>query len=169
MLDLVAHAREFAIAAHKNQRYGALPYVVHLDAVAELVTSYGNEAQIVAYLHDVVEDTHVSLDMVRAEFGDRIAKLVSLVTDEPGPSRVERKSLTNVKLSAVSDAEFVAIVVKTADRLANVRMSIAEGNSKTLAMYRGEHSQFRAAVHRPAMCEEWWHEIDSALGEAQTQ
>jgi (p)ppGpp synthase/HD superfamily hydrolase len=161
--EVVSRAREFAIAAHKNQRYGAHPYVVHLDAVAALVARYGDEAQIVAYFHDMVEDTHVTLAMVSQEFGHRIAELVALVTDEPGSNRKSRKTLTNLKLAAVSQSNYIALVVKAADRLANVRISVSERNSSKLAMYLDEHREFRAAVYRPELCDDLWQEIKSVL------
>jgi len=44
-------------------------YVVHLDAVAEIVQQYGEPAVVIAYLHDVVEDTSVSLLDIEKEFG----------------------------------------------------------------------------------------------------
>jgi (p)ppGpp synthase/HD superfamily hydrolase len=161
--DVVNRAREFAIGAHKNQRYGAHPYVAHLDAVAALVARYGDEAQIVAYLHDIVEDSHVTLAMVIQEFGDRIAELVALVSDEPGSNRKSRKTFTNLKLAAVSQSNDNALIVKAADRLANVRISVSEGNSSKLAMYRDEHPEFRAAVYRPELCDDLWQEIQNEL------
>ena len=57
MLD---QARAFALAAHGDQMYGARPYSFHLDAVVRLLSPYGIEAQVIGYLHDVVEDTEVS-------------------------------------------------------------------------------------------------------------
>ena len=45
------------LEVHGDQRYGSRPYHAHLDALAELVKEHGEEAQVLAYLHDVVEDT----------------------------------------------------------------------------------------------------------------
>jgi (p)ppGpp synthase/HD superfamily hydrolase len=53
-------AREFAIKAHGEQKYGEFPYSVHLDEVATIAKPYGESAEIVAYLHDVIEDTSVT-------------------------------------------------------------------------------------------------------------
>lgn len=102
MTDRVPLARDFSIAAHGDQRYGVNPYSVHLDAVTEIVSPYGEDAQVIAYLHDVVEDTPVKIDVIREQFGDKIAACVSLLTDEPGVNRKERKARTNAKLQAVS-------------------------------------------------------------------
>src|SRR5262249_47188021 len=114
MTDAIARARAFAVAAHGDQKYGDLSYSVHLDAVAELLASFGELAQVVGYLHDVVEDTSVPLEVVRREFGDRVAAYVALVTDEPGVNRRERKTKTNAKLAAVVGEDSLALVVKSA-------------------------------------------------------
>ncbi len=53
-LENSRRARDFAIAAHGEQRYGDHPYVFHLDAVAALLAPYGVDAQTIGYLHDVV-------------------------------------------------------------------------------------------------------------------
>lgn len=158
----VARARAFAIEAHGAQRYGDHPYALHLDAVAGLLEPWGHEAQVVGYLHDVVEDTAVTLDRVRQEFGDHMAACVALVTDEPGENRKERKARTNAKLSKVEGDLRLALVVKPADRLANLRASVQDRESK-LEMYRREHPAFREAAFRPGLCDELWAEMDEIL------
>ncbi|MCZ2343124.1 MAG: HD domain-containing protein [Bacteroidales bacterium] len=164
MREAVAHAREFAIAAHGDQRYGDQPYAVHLDAVVGLLAPFGELAQVIGYLHDVVEDTAVPLDAVRERFGDRVAACVALVTDEPGAHRLERKAKTNAKLSAVAGEDALALAVKAADRLANLRASAGGGSDSKLGMYRREHPAFRTAAYRPGLCDELWREMDSILG-----
>lgn len=164
MSEAVARAREFAVAAHGDQRYGDQPYAVHLDAVAGLLAPFGELAQIVGYLHDVVEDTAVPLDAVRERFGERVAACVALVTDEPGANRRERKARTNAKLAAVPAEDPLALVVKAADRLANLRASAGGGSDSKLDMYRREQPGFRAAAYRPGLCEELWREMDRILG-----
>lgn len=163
MTDPVARARAFAIAAHGEQRYGDQPYSVHLDAVAAILTPFGEEAQVVGYLHDVVEDTVVSPNQLRAEFGERVARLVSLVTDEPGVNRRERKARSDAKLAAVSGEDSLALVVKAADRLANLRASAVGGADSKLGMYRREHPDFRRAAYRPGLCDDLWREIDAIV------
>lgn len=163
MTDPVARARTFAVAAHGEQRYGDQPYSVHLDAVAAILAPFGEAAQVVGYLHDVVEDTAVSLATLGAKFGERMAKLVSLVTDEPGANRRERKARSNAKLAAVSGEESLALVVKAADRLANLRASAGGGAESKLGMYRREHPDFRRAAYRPGLCDDLWREIDAII------
>jgi (p)ppGpp synthase/HD superfamily hydrolase len=64
-------ARTWAISQHGNQKYGEHPYSVHLDAVANIAKPFGELAEVVAYLHDVVEDTDVTIEQVSAEFGEQ--------------------------------------------------------------------------------------------------
>lgn len=164
MTELVARARAFAVAAHGRQRYGDQPYPVHLDAVAEILAPFGEEAQVVGYLHDALEDTSVSLEMLGSEFGERVAKLVSLVTDDSGVNRRERKARSNAKLAAVAEADSLALVVKAADRLANLRASAVGGADSKLGMYRREHPDFRRAAYRPGLCDDLWCEIAAIIG-----
>jgi (p)ppGpp synthase/HD superfamily hydrolase len=161
----VQRARAFAMRAHAEQRYGDQPYSVHLDAVAELLEPYGPLAQTIGYLHDVVEDTSVPLEEIKREFGDHVARCVELVTDAPGAGRAERKAATNAKLAAVTGEEQVALIVKAADRLANVRASALDGNDARLAMYRAEHPAFREAVYRPQLCDPLWDAMGLILHE----
>jgi (p)ppGpp synthase/HD superfamily hydrolase len=143
--------------------YGDQPYSFHLDAVVELLAPFGAEAQVVGYLHDVVEDTAVTLQQVRDEFGNRVADCVALVTDEVGINRKERKARTNAKLAAISGENELALVVKAADRLANLRMSARDGSGSKLDMYRREQVAFRAATFRPGLCDEFWQEMEQIL------
>lgn len=158
-------ARSFAVAAHGDQMYGDKPYVSHLDTVAELVTAYGEVAVVVAYLHDTAEDTDATIEEIEATFGPHVAACVSLLTDEPGHNRKERKAKTYAKLARVSGATELALVVKTADRLANVRACLKEKKRGLWEMYRGEHPSFRSAAYRPGLCDALWLELDSSLSE----
>jgi (p)ppGpp synthase/HD superfamily hydrolase len=160
---IVEKAREFAVLAHGEQRYGVQPYSVHLDAVAEISARYGDEARVVAYLHDTVEDTEAKLSDIRASFGDLVAECVALLTDCPGANRKERKAKTYARLATVSGPHELALIVKAADRLANVRACVAEQNAALWQMYRGEHVVFRAAAYRPGQCEPIWAELDGLL------
>lgn len=161
----VAHARAYAVRAHGAQLYGERPYVYHLDAVAALLEPYGVEAQIIGYLHDVLEDTPRTLNDLTREFGSRIARCVDLVTDPPGIVRAQRKARLCAQLWGIKPwSDFApALVVKAADRLANVRASREEGREDLLAMYRVEHPMLRAAARRPGLCDELWTELDQRL------
>jgi len=158
-------ARTYALSMHGAQMYGTHPYSHHLDAVALTLQPFGQEAQVVGYLHDVVEDTNATLAEVRLRFGDLVAACVSLLTDEPGANRKERKQKTYAKLAKVAGPEELALVVKAADRLSNVRACVADGNRDLWSVYRGEHGAFRTAAFRPGLCDELWSELDVLISD----
>jgi (p)ppGpp synthase/HD superfamily hydrolase len=158
-----SEARAFAVQAHTDQQYGDQPYSVHLDAVAELVKPFGEQAEIIAFLHDVVEDTQVLLETIKIQFGDFIAECVGLLTDAPGATRKERKTKTYARLAQVSGPAELALIVKTADRLANVTACITDGKQSLWDMYKEEHPAFRAAVFREGLCDMLWVRLDSVL------
>jgi (p)ppGpp synthase/HD superfamily hydrolase len=125
-------------------------------------------AVTVAWLHDVVEDTSVSLMDVYHLFGPRVATAVMLLTDPEGENRRARKAALHANLSMLEypnggPAERVALLVKAADRLANVRACVRSGDSR-LQMYAKEHAAFREAAHRPGLAEDLWGELDTTLG-----
>lgn len=154
-----ALARAFAIEAHGDQMYGRHPYSHHLDAVAELARPYGDDAEAAAYLHDVKEDVKwMTLERIRAPFGDEMTQAVDLLSDPPGANRKERKTMAYARLAATSNR--LALIVKPCDRLANMRACIADGNARLLEVYRSEHTALRAAAYRPDLCDEIWSELD---------
>ena len=137
--DLVVSAKMYALEAHSGQRYGDLPYSFHLVAVTDLLSSYGfSEIAVAAgWLHDVVEDTSVSLFDIREKFGGRVARIVDACTDGQGETRKERKAEAYKKLAASGS---VARAVKLADRVANMKASIE--NPKMAKTYRDEFPDF---------------------------
>jgi len=162
-------ARDFAITAHGDQRYGARPYAVHLAAVVEIVQTMISAddgiLDAVAWLHDVVEDTSVDVSELRERFGETVSVAVDLVSDPPGENRRSRKAALHSRLAAVDPGDAggrAALLVKAADRLANARASAAN-SPELLAMYRAEHPEFRSAAFRPGLCDRVWAELDELL------
>ena len=84
MTDYLAHAQTLAAAAHAGQvDKSGRPYVEHLAFVAEHVC--GDDAKTVAWLHDIVEDTPVTLDDLRREgFPEHIVVAVDAHTHRAG-------------------------------------------------------------------------------------
>mgnify|MGYP000947900182 CR=1 FL=1 len=160
---MLEEARQFALAAHGSQRYGDRPYSFHLEAVVQLLSPYGVEAQVIGYLHDVVEDTDATESDIRERFGALVADCVSLLTDSPGKSRFERKAKTYARLATVAGPVELALLVKAADRLANVRTCALDDRRGLLDVYRNEHAAFRHAAYRPGLCEPFWAELDALL------
>ena len=143
-----------AVLAHGDQRYGSHPYVVHLADVAAVCVEFGTEAEVIAWLHDALEDTSLARSEIALAFGERVAHCVDLLSDPPGKNRKERKALAYARLAAVSESDAhgnLALVVKAADRLANIRACVEHGTTDKLAMYRAEHTQFTESVLRPAL------------------
>lgn len=162
---LQQQARAFAIAAHAEQRYGDHPYSFHLDAVAALAAPYGKEASVVAYLHDAVEDTQVTIEDIERKFAAKVAACVRLLTDERGENRRERKAKTYTKLAEVQEPHELALIVKAADRLANVRACLVDRKRDLWQLYQSEHAGFKAAAYRSRLCDPLWVELDVLLSE----
>jgi len=118
----LARAVEFARLHHGDQRRKTgVPYLEHLlEAVEVLVEGAGiasPDVLVAAVLHDVVEDTPVTLDEVSAEFGPRVAELVGWVTIPAlGPGETKLAYLRRLR-----DAPPDAVLVKLADRASNVQ------------------------------------------------
>ena len=141
-------ARAFAVGAHAavGQKYGDEPYQAHLDHVVRVLRhfGFGSDSTLLAaaYLHDVVEDTKVTIEQVEAFFMPDIAGLVDAVTDRLGPSRTSRKLATYARIQRSNNP--YAAVLKLADRIANCEASV--GNAKLRRMYEQEHPMFREAL-----------------------
>jgi len=138
---LTSAARAMALEAHKDQKYGELPYDYHLKAVVKALEDVDFEEYDVlaaaAWLHDAVEDTSLTLHDIRQRCGGRVARLVDAVTDGPGETRQERKAAMYVKLQA---APWEARRLKLADRIANTEASIED--PKRSRMYASEFPEF---------------------------
>ena len=154
-------AEVFAIGAHGNQKYGFQPYYKHLKDVVRICEPFGQYRVTLAWLHDVLEDTTVQMEQLVQVFGTEVAYDVAMLTDPEAPTRTERKRLLNIKLGGPETSSSV-LIVKTADRLANVRMC-SSGNTEQLEKYIAEHSDFRNAVFRSRLCTELWHELDCRI------
>ena len=160
---MIEKARDYAIAAHGEQKYGDKPYIHHLEAVVKILEPYGNGAKLIGYLHDVAEDTHISIKEIEKEFGPFVAACVAMLSDEPGANRKERKSKTYEKMSKVAGKEELALVVKAADRLANIEACISDKNMSLLSMYQNEHEAFSKAVYRQGLCDDIWKRINKSI------
>jgi GTP pyrophosphokinase len=131
--EVIGKAVKVATNAHEGQlRASGQPYFIHPAAVAETVASWGLdfEAVAAALLHDVVEDTDMTLDALAAEFGPKVAELVDGVTklrlsSSPRPAADSTRLAANNenlrKLLLATTRDYRVMLIKLADRLHNMR------------------------------------------------
>ena len=126
--ELLDRAIVFAVRAHAGteRRGKGFPYIVHPLEAMEIVATMTPDQELLAAaaLHDTVEDTDVTIAQIQTEFGDRVAELVAMESDEPHQSRdsIEnwraRKQTAIDRLACASrDAKIVAL----GDKLSNMR------------------------------------------------
>ena len=125
-IDRLRAAFEFAREAHSPQRRkSGEPYIIHPVCVARIVAEeleLGADPVIAAFLHDVVEDTHYTIEDIRERFGDDVAFLVGVVTKEKKDKYVQSKQVDNYRqILASMQYDVRALLIKLADRLHNMR------------------------------------------------
>lgn len=153
-MTIVEQARIFATAAHSAvaqlRKYTNEPYIVHPAEVFSIVSTVEGateEMLAAAWLHDVVEDTGVTIEVIRAEFGDKVAELVGWLTDVSRPeqgNRATRKAIDRAH-SAMAPAE--AQTIKLADLISNTR-SIVEHDEKFARTYLEEKRMLLAVMNK---------------------
>lgn len=123
----IRHAFEIALDAHKHmRRKSGEPYIHHPLAVAKIVSGdmgLGTTSIICALLHDTVEDTDLSLEDIRREFGNTSAKIIDGLTKISKISHqtesIQAENYRKILLTLSDDIR--VILIKIADRLHNMR------------------------------------------------
>ena len=126
--DLLDRAIIFAVKAHAGteRRGKGFPYIVHPMEAMEIVSTMTADQELLAAaaLHDTVEDTDVTVEQLREEFGDRIADLVAVESDvmdegvnEEDSWRARKEAGIQRLARAGRDAKIVAL----GDKLSNMR------------------------------------------------
>ena len=124
---MLLHAYDYAKAAHANQkRASGEPYFIHPCAVAEILVDLGLDPATIAaaLLHDVIEDTPVTEEDIRREFGEEVLSLVAGVTklDKIVFKSQEEEEAENFRKLFIAMAKDIrVIIIKLADRLHNMR------------------------------------------------
>ncbi|MDD5052769.1 MAG: RelA/SpoT family protein [Sulfuricurvum sp.] len=132
--EAIEHALAFSKQAHQNQfRKSGEPYIVHPVLVASIVANItGDEAMVIAaLLHDIVEDTHITIEDVSRDYGTDVAHLVEGLTKidtirdaELIPSNSDEKLVVSAlsfrKMLIASIEDVRVLVVKLCDRLHNM-------------------------------------------------
>jgi (p)ppGpp synthase/HD superfamily hydrolase len=126
-INEVEKARIFATAAHaavdQRRKYTNAPYIVHPAEVASIVKSVGGTPDMIAaaWLHDVVEDTKVTNEIITQEFGSIIAGLVGWLTDISKPEYGNREFRKRMDREYIFNAPAEAQTVKLADLISNTK------------------------------------------------
>lgn len=143
-MDIKVKALTFATAAHaavgQLRKYTNEPYIVHPVEVAGIVSKVPgatDEMIAAAYLHDVVEDTGVTIELIKKEFGDEVAELVGWLTDVSRPDHGNRAQRKAVDRAHTAGAPAAAQTIKLADLISNTR-SIVEHDEKFAKTYLAE-------------------------------
>lgn len=126
-LPRIEAAYELAKKAHEGQvRSSGDPYISHPIAVAVILVGLGMDSDTIigALLHDVVEDTSVTLENIEKQFGADVAELVDGVTklaNIPYSSRAEQQAENVRKMLLAMAKDVRVVIIKLADRLHNMR------------------------------------------------
>ncbi len=147
-IEQIKAAYALAAKAHATQkRASGEPYITHCLTVAQMLSDLKMDGEVIvaALLHDVPEDTDITLQEIEAQFGPTVAKLVDGVTKlkqaseqkgTPSSSRRELQQTENLRKMFLAIGEDVRVVlIKLADRMHNIRTlgSLPEHKRKRIA------------------------------------
>ncbi|MDB4409893.1 GTP diphosphokinase [Gammaproteobacteria bacterium] len=173
---ILEKAADWASSAHRDQqRASGEPYYSHVQAVAEILASLNldYETLAAAILHDVVEDTDITLDDVSQEFGPVIARLVDGVTKmerigefqqldyEGRGGHAQAESLRKLLLAMADDVRVV--LIKLADRLHNMRTLQHLGEEKQRRIARETQDIYAPLANRLGIWQIKWELEDLSL------
>ena len=179
---LLTKAAAWAINAHQEQqRASGEPYHSHVFAVADILNDLhlDYETLAAAMLHDVVEDTEVTLDDVRENFGPAIARMVDGVTkmdrigefqQEAAAGTEDQEQSENLRKLLLAMAEDVRVVlIKLADRLHNMRTLEHLGPQSQRRIARETMEIYAPLANRLGIWQVKWELEDLALSYLQPQ
>ena len=147
-------AFEMAVDAHKNmRRKSGEPYIIHPLRVAQIVVNemgLGATAAICALLHDVVEDTELTLDDIKREFGIKVSRIIDGLTKVSGvfdlTSSIQAENFKKLLLTLADDVR--VILIKIADRLHNMRTMDSMPRKKQLKIASETLYLYAPLAHR---------------------
>ncbi len=158
---LLRRAFETAADAHKEmRRKSGEPYILHPLAVARIVVEevgLGVTSAICALLHDVVEDTEITLEDVEKEFGPNFAKIIdgltkiSNVVDLKADTTIQAENFRKILLTLADDPR--VILIKLADRLHNMRTLDSMSREKQLKISSETTYIYSPLAHRLGLYE----------------
>ncbi len=139
-IALVSRASALGAKYHRYQKrkYGGEPYTVHTEEVGSLLAQFGLPDFVVAagLLHDAIEDTEATRDIIAAAVGDEVADLVAEVTDpEVAGTRAERKLAAREHFAKASPH---GKSIKLADFISNGRDVVQKADLSFARLYLAE-------------------------------
>lgn len=160
-VSAVHRAMRFAERAHRGQkRKGSdVDYITHPMEVFQILSSMGagEDLLIAGLLHDTVEDTDVTIQDIRNNFGQRVARLVGSHTEDKTKSWMERKQHSIYQLKT-ADRETKLLIL--ADKVSNLRSSLAD--------YIEVGEELWDRFNAPKELQSWYNsEIQDALSDFQ--
>ena len=154
-LKLIRRAYDFAKSKHGEQlRRSGEPYIIHPVQVAYILSTLGLDESTIcaALLHDVIEDTDVTLQDLSKEFSPEIAEMVDGVTKltqlnyEHDKIEVQAENLRKMFLAMAKDIR--VIMIKLADRLHNMRTMQYQSPAKQIEKSRETMEIYAPIAHR---------------------
>ena len=143
-MELVSEAIAFAVKAHDGMRRkkSEAPYILHPMEAAVIVGTMTNDQNLIAAaaLHDVVEDTDITIEEIEAKFGKRVRELVAAETENkradlpPAETWRIRKEESLADLKNTDD--IAVLMVWLGDKLANMRAIYRDFKTEGVAMWQ---------------------------------
>jgi len=173
-LALVEKAYNFALDAHRGQlRKSGEPYLEHPVSVAMILAElqFDGATLAAALLHDVLEDCGVSVDEIKTNFGDEVAKLVEGTTKlsklaKPvyGDKAKRELQVENLRKMLIATAEDLRVIfIKLADRLHNMRTLGVLPRGRRIAIAQETLEIYAPLAHRLGIRSLKWQLEDLAF------